>query len=189
MTGLCVASCVKDYDSKSLKTLLLRGHSPDEMIDRTSETALHRACSLYVPSCAMLLLAAGAEFHILNDANRTPLEVLVRSKPWDVAMVMRAFASLGVPCEPVIVRVYPHVPTMYYDERKIPVGRTCRELSALRNELIFTRAFEVCTALRNLRISALEMCEILNWACCPSVQDVPFHKIWDIVTLIKHYTK
>lgn len=183
---MSIMSVVETQNSSALKTLLLRGYCPNELNSQTYQTALHLACSHFIPDCAMLLLAAGADLYALDNKNRTPLEVVVRSNPWNVNMVMRAFASLGIPCEPTITRLFPTFAFMYYDERQIMVGCACPELFAIRNELIVNRAFEVCSALYNLRISALEMCEILLCACCPSARDVPYYKIWRIVVLIKH---
>jgi ankyrin repeat protein len=55
--------------------------------------------------------------------------------------------------------------------------------------LLRQRGFEIAVGLHALEMSALQMCEILSYAFAPLKSIVPFHKVWAIVTKIKHFAK
>jgi hypothetical protein len=44
-----------------------------------------------------------------------------------------------------------------------------------QNDLFRARAFQVCVGLQSLRMSALEMCEVLAHMFAPLESTVPFH--------------
>lgn len=59
------------------------------------------------------------------------------------------------------------------------------QISRQQLVLLKARAMHVCTVL--YECSALEQCTILSFAFWPMPCLVPFHKIWNIVTCVKHF--
>lgn len=173
----------------ALKRLLMRGHDPNTVVGNDGQPALHYACGLFNSRAAFYLIAAGADLYALNNQNQTPLEVLLLGHMFHKSDVFCAMASLGVVLAPTIERVFPNMPVMYFDERQMVIGEGLPNLIRLRRQLINTRVREVCVALHNLRISALELCEILLWSCCPAIHAVSFHVLWNAVVTIKHWKK
>ena len=49
------------------------------------------------------------------------------------------------------------------------------------------RALQVCVGLQSLRISALEMCEILAHMFAPLESLVSFAFAWQVATTVKHF--
>jgi ankyrin repeat protein len=58
-----------------------------------------------------------------------------------------------------------------------------------RFELLRLRAFQVCVGLQSFRLPALVTCEILAHAFAPLESLVAFHRVWAVVTTIKHRLK
>jgi ankyrin repeat protein len=56
-----------------------------------------------------------------------------------------------------------------------------------RFELLRLRAFQVCVGLQSVRLPALVTCEILAHAFAPLESLVAFHRVWAVVTTIKHW--
>jgi hypothetical protein len=51
------------------------------------------------------------------------------------------------------------------------------------------RGFQVCVGLQSLRLPALVLCEILANAFAPLESLIAFHRVWAIVTTIKHFSR
>jgi len=62
-----------------------------------------------------------------------------------------------------------------------------RDIAKTRLDFVRDRAAEVCISLQSLQLNALQMCEILQFACGPVAQLIPFHIWWKIATTIKHF--
>jgi ankyrin repeat protein len=64
------------------------------------------------------------------------------------------------------------------------------DLISLRQKRLFRlRAWQVSIGLQSLRVSALEMCEILVHMFAPLESLVPFHFMWKVVLAVKHFAK
>lgn len=61
------------------------------------------------------------------------------------------------------------------------------DLAAERSKLVRARGAEVCIGLQSLGLDALQMCEILQFACAAAGQFVPFHLLWNIAVKAKHF--
>jgi ankyrin repeat protein len=77
------------------------------------------------------------------------------------------------------------------DRRRVAAAR--EEVAVVRGKLISEqflmlrkRGLEICMALGMLKISTLEMCEILFFAC-PRQQLVPFHLLWALAKTVRHF--
>jgi ankyrin repeat protein len=67
--------------------------------------------------------------------------------------------------------------------------RALRLILARQKQLFRARALQVCVGLQSLRLSALEMCEILTNMFSPLESMVPFHFVWRVVCCVKHFSK
>lgn len=54
-------------------------------------------------------------------------------------------------------------------------------------ELLRLRGFEIVVGLQPLGLSALVTCEILSFAFAPRTSLVPFHRLWAMATIAKHF--
>jgi hypothetical protein len=54
-------------------------------------------------------------------------------------------------------------------------------------DFVSDRARQVCIGLQSLRIDALQMCEVLQFACGAIAPLIPFHIWWKIATTVKHF--
>jgi hypothetical protein len=70
---------------------------------------------------------------------------------------------------------------------KLHVAQALASISKRQFDLMCLRGFEICVGLWRLRMSALELCEIMSFAFAPLESMVPFHKLWAIATKIKHF--
>jgi hypothetical protein len=71
----------------------------------------------------------------------------------------------------------------------IDVESARRRIAKIRLDLVRNRAMQVCIGLQSLGLDALQMCEILQHACCRGrlAQLIPFHIWWKIATTVKHF--
>jgi ankyrin repeat protein len=125
-----------------------------------------------------LLLAAGATVPVQFRVHE--LQCLGVSLPISAA-IATLFAALGT----VIVTENPDL-LRTIEDGKAGALKTI-ELAGFR--AIRARALEVCIALHNLRLSALEQTEILRFACTPFATYLPFHYLWNAVVTVKHFRK
>lgn len=65
--------------------------------------------------------------------------------------------------------------------------RHVKQLIGARLWIIRNRATEICIALQTLRISALELAEIVVAACGTPAQSLPAYIIWNLVICVKHF--
>jgi hypothetical protein len=126
-----------------------------------------------------LLLAAGASVPA-RVYERGLCDFGLRSHQPNIE-IASMLASAGV----VIVTQNPDLLTAIKDG-KAGALKTI-ELAGFR--AIRARALEVCIALHNLRLSALEQTEILRFACTPFATYLPFHYLWNAVVTVKHFRK
>jgi hypothetical protein len=77
-------------------------------------------------------------------------------------------------------------------DRSTPLDRrelaaACNRLAERQFQLLRMRAFQVCVGLQSQRLPALVSCEILSFVFGARESLVPFHRVWAIVTKIKHF--
>jgi hypothetical protein len=70
-----------------------------------------------------------------------------------------------------------------------PEARAIDLILQRQKELFRLRAWQVCIGLQSLRVSALEMCEILTHMFAPLESLVPFHIMWKVVLAVKHFAR
>ena len=62
-----------------------------------------------------------------------------------------------------------------------------REIAKTRLDFVRERALQVCIGLHSRGLDALQMCEILMYACGTLASVIPFHHWWTIATTVKHF--
>jgi ankyrin repeat protein len=67
------------------------------------------------------------------------------------------------------------------------VAWACSRVAQRQFELLKMRALQVCGGLEERQLPALVTCEILSNAFAPRESLVAFHRVWAIVTTIKHF--
>jgi ankyrin repeat protein len=165
--------------------------------DDLGNTACHQARDR---AALHMLFALGATMSAVNYYGQTPLESFLGNSRLgdDLALTL---ASAGFACG------------MATEVERAEIGavviacggRVSAELDAdelLRREadtidsilqhqmaLFRLRAWQVCIGLQSLRVSALEMCKILAYIFAPLESLVPFHVVWDVVRVVKHFER
>jgi ankyrin repeat protein len=138
--------------------------------------------------CALFLLAAGADVCARNIAGQTALHWFVRDEA-DATLVhalLATGADLDIADElGTTVRQELDDGGVTIDADQIDAAR--RDIAEARIDLVRDRALQVCISLQSLALDALQMCEILQFACGPVGSLIPFHVWWKIATTVKHF--
>lgn len=83
-------------------------------------------------------------------------------------------------------------PRQFLAERQVTVDpqqveSARRDIARTRLDFVRDRAMQVCIGLQPLQLDALQLCEILRFACGPLARLITFHQWWKIVTTVKHF--
>jgi ankyrin repeat protein len=120
------------------------------------------------------MIAAGANID-------TDSIVAAASLPRDRHHDFRLESAFTIACVPLpTATVMPSLPP-----RLVNWARHC--VAARQFELLRWRALEVCIGLQTLDLPALITCEILANVFAPRELFVPFHRVWQLVTNVKHF--
>jgi ankyrin repeat protein len=193
------------HQRESIIRLLLRHGADVRACDCNGATPLHHLAAVecrdgsqpYDNTCDALLIGAGADVDALDWAGRTPLEV---------ALSVRAHLSFAVSlvaagaCIPEtnegsklvrdllgLAAIGPSFKLARDPPRSERVARMQAKMARRQWILLKHRALHVCVGLQSLNVAALELCEILANAFAPAELRVPFHRVWTLVTTIKHF--
>jgi ankyrin repeat protein len=184
----CLHSAARDGNVFSLRWLLNAGADLDS-VTADGLTPLHYA---NFHNDAVILLAAGADVCARDNRGRTALHRwtargLLNELP-SLFPLIAAGADLdavddgGNTCRQLLARRQ-----LTIDPEKVEAAR--RDIAKARIDFVRYRALEVCIGLQSLRLDALQVCEILQFACGPSAPLIPFHIWWTIATTVKHFFK
>jgi ankyrin repeat protein len=196
----CVNVCAFYNHHATLRLLISAGANID-LPDEDGNTPLHNTCYANSVRCALVLLAAGADVNAANIANETPCSLASqRSRSVDV---FHALLAAGADFDAVVVdsngrwtfrgsaafarpfHMHHHSDAPVVAETEIDLAR--RRIASAQLEFVRDRAFQVCVGLQPLGLDALQTCEILQHACGPVARCVPFHRWWQIATMVKHH--
>lgn len=161
-------------------------------------------CQMATPATFLALFAAGADFHSPNLAGSTPLQVSLQLGRLDLfGLLVAAGANVDVSNELVmrqqrrqsvlaLVAVCDESPPQ--ESPRAPLSPKMFEwaitfIQVRQFELLRARALEVCVGLQTLELCALQLCCILEHAFAPRESLVPFHKVWALVTAVKHFRR
>jgi hypothetical protein len=145
--------------------------------------------------CARVFLAAGANVNARGNRGETALHLTIsrflygRSED-DILATIHALIVAGAEIDVadmdgVIPRQLMAERGVVVDEAKVECAR--RRIAKQRIDFARGRALQVCIGLRSRSLSALQTCEILQYACGPLAPLIPFHIWWSIATSVKHF--
>jgi ankyrin repeat protein len=189
------ASSICD-DDQHLRWLIEAGADIDN-VNAKGRTPLREACWRSSLRCALTLLAAGADVHIRSVDGRTAchsaVNAIVRgaAAPKKAMLILHALVSAGADIdaadhERVTARQTLERRGLALSDEEVAVARD--RVAKLRLDFVRHRALEVCIGLQSLRLSALQLCEILLNACGPVAPVIRFHQWWQIATTVKHFS-
>jgi ankyrin repeat protein len=177
----CLGSAAARGNVVALRCLLNAGAEVN-VAEKDGETPLHWTNK---HDCAVMLLAAGANVCSRDNIGRTALH-----RAWNGLTAVHSLLAAGADLnatdnagETARQALARHGWTIEPDQ--IEVAR--KDIARTRIDFVRCRALEVCISFQSLRFNALQMCEILVFACGPVAQLVPFHIWWTIATTVKHF--
>jgi ankyrin repeat protein len=142
--------------------------------------------------CTVLLLAAGANVNISDRYGNTPLHCSLIGQHQDAMSMLHALLAAGADLDAVdrqgaTVRQLLAGRQLVVDADNVESAK--RLISKVRLDFVRDRALQVCIGLQSRGLDALQMCEILLFACGPVAPVVAFHHWWKIATTVKHFHK
>jgi ankyrin repeat protein len=183
---------------------ILRAHGANlDAADNDGNTP----CHLFSSSASLaVLFALGANLRAVNHKGETPCDRLAserfyafeRSKWCDSREALLTFASCGAAVETHATSRSDLVAAIlsaggasgpHGTHSNVNHLTACRKIRERQKELFRLRAWQVCTGLQSLRVSALEMCEILEYMFAPLESLVPFDFAWRVVVKVKHFNR
>jgi ankyrin repeat protein len=155
-------------------------------VDKNGFTPLHKVYDL---ECTKLLLACEADVGARDKLGRTALHRVAR-KEVDLN-VLHSLLAAGADLDIADDRgetAREALATRGWTIGPDQVDAARREIAKTRLNLVLDRALQVCIGLQSLRLNALQMCEILQFACLGGRVShlIPFHIWWKIATTVKH---
>lgn len=192
----CALLCALRDETKSLRQLIAAG-ADIERADRDLQTPLHHACRHNHAHAVFLLLAAGASVHAVNNHLRTPAHFAAELDSfYPVAFkteIVVALLAVGADFDACdhrndtprqLAANWGFVPP---SENDLVVAR--KQIASIQLGFVRERALQVCVGLQERNLDALQMCEVLKYACGPIASVIPFHVWWKIATIVKHFRK
>lgn len=200
-SSLCHIAARVDDGGATLRLLLARGANC-HVTDNEGRTPCHNATE----AALMELFAAGASLTAVDHERMTPLRVAAGIGGLsDTRLVtllavgtdIRLADSNGVTPMSSIVFRGQHRSALFAAAGASIVPPLPPKLVAWASgtivhrqfKLMCARAFVVCVALQPLQLPALLSCAILENVFAPMESSVPFHRLWKIVTTIKHFER
>jgi ankyrin repeat protein len=119
----------------------------------------------------LTLLAVGTNVRLADSNGITPMSSAVVRGQHRSALFVAVGASIVPPLPPKLV---------------VWASGT---IAHRQFKLMRARAFVVCVALQQLQLPALLSCAILENVFAPMESMVPFHRLWKIVTTVKHFER
>jgi ankyrin repeat protein len=138
---------------------------------------------------ALALLAGGADACARGPRGRSPLHVAAGcSSTWIVPALLAGGADLDAADDDGVTARQELVDwSVTIDADLVEAAR--RGITKRRLDVVRYRACEVCIGLQSLRLDALQLCEVMLFACGNLAPLIPFHQWWKIATTVKHFRK
>jgi ankyrin repeat protein len=153
-----------------------------------TKSSLIRWRSVRDYDCAVCLLAAGATVHTPDEYRRTPVHMAAMFENVDV---MYALVAAGADLDTADYRGETARQLLAHKRQTIltdKIDTARRDIASARLDFVRYRALQACIGLQSLRLDALQMCEILQFACGRMARStIPFHIWWSIATTVKHF--
>lgn len=189
----CFHDCAYYGTTDYLCLLADRGAAADaDRGDARARTPLHHACANFRTDIVYCLLAMGLDVHARNEWGETPALVMASCRSIDRAM-LAALLVAGADWDAADDEqntVRSHCARLGHEPPSAAeLDAARRRLAAAPLECVRERAVQVSVGLHALELDALQMCAILEHACGPAAPAVPFHRWWQIATLVKHFPR
>jgi ankyrin repeat protein len=168
--------------------LIERGANVDA-VDNNGRTATHDAAFYGHVSCALLLIAGGADANVRDCNGETALHhaMFCQHRARVLPLLVAGGADFDILDNngrtPRMIASHNDVSPVTADDVKS--ARCLIERAQLG--FVLRRAFQVCMGLHSLELDALCMCKILSFSCGPMANVVPFHRWWQVSTMMKHF--
>jgi ankyrin repeat protein len=182
----CVHFATAHHNSPALLWLICRGADVNSSND-LGMSVLHYST---VYNNAILLLAAGAFVHEKDFNHQTPILAHAQAGRRSVVYALLAAGAdldaadlYGDTARLALARLQDN----FVDVDAVSKAR--KDITKKRLDFVRYRALQVCIGLQSLSMPALQICEILLFACGPLAPLVSFHHWWKIVTMVKHFQK
>jgi len=183
--GVTSLLCAAEYGNVVALRWLIEAGADVNSVDIYGSMPLFRVSR---HDCAVVLLAAGANVCARDNNGHTPLHcvALAASSFTAVHSLIAGGADLdaandaGETARQALAR---RGWTLHPDQ----VEAARREIAKTRIDFVRYRALQVCIGLQSLRLNALQMCEILQFACGALALLIPFHIWWATATTVKHF--
>jgi ankyrin repeat protein len=180
----CLHYAARSGNDFSLRWLLNAGADMN-CVRRDGSTPLHNA---NLHSGAVILFAAGANVCARDSNGQTALHRVAWYGLTAVHSLIAAGADLDAADDAgETVRQTLARRGWTIDPDQVEAAR--REIAKARLDFVCHRALQVCIGLQSLELDALQMCEILLFACGPIAPLIPFHIWWTIATTVKHFQR
>lgn len=168
-----------------VRLLLQRGADP-KLLDNDGHAPVHIA----VASAMVVLFAHGVDVDAVTAGGLTRIQ-----------MISKSFAFLHV--DELATLLAARVDLRFRESNRLGADelmsddveieekfRNARACVPMQEWLLFRlRAHQVCVGLESLQLPALVTCEILSFMFGPRTSTVVFHRMWDVATLVKHFTR
>jgi ankyrin repeat protein len=182
----CIHDAVESSNGPALRWLIDAG--ADVNSANVDGTAPLHLVSDY--NCTVALLAAGADVCARELGGSLAIHVAAHGN--DGASVVPALLAAGADLDAAdddgnTAREELDRDGVSVDADSVAAAR--RDIARARVDFVRDRALQVCIGLQSLELDALQMCEILLFACGRVAQAVPFHIWWKIATTAKHFDK
>jgi ankyrin repeat protein len=167
-------------------------------VDDRGNTVCHAACDGAV---LVELFAVGVTMTAKNKAGATPFEFFLTKQQNDDAASTCVAAGIGVGVQTQLESHYTDIimgavviagggfvlsHAGHPDEMQEITEGALSTIFWRQKQMFRLRALEVCLGLQSLRVSALEMYEILAYMFAPLECVVPFSFAWRVVCAVKH---
>ena len=163
---------------------------------RLSAQALEAAVRNQNPAVLALLIDAGIDLRMPNSAGQCVLDLAVTANNvTTLALCLTANVDLPQHLRCTTSRFEAVLREMGYNpigsRYDVPGNVAFEHPRALLHRvglpLWRNRALQICMAMFELDLDALRMHMIVTMACNPLVAEWPFHRLWNIVVLVKHW--
>lgn len=192
-----IALAVAARNVPCLEAMFAAGANPEYVSARGSsllhfyfardDDGVHKCCAGFI----RWLVAAGvnvnardAEGEIAYSRTCTTCMLAMFSVGADFAEGMKS-ADVDSDMWMLLLAVGVDVPESLFHGDKDFVNK--KELATLGVRLVRARLVEVCIGLQSLRLAALQLCEIMLYACQPASILTPFHELWNVAVAVKHF--
>jgi ankyrin repeat protein len=193
-----LCSAASAHTSTNVLRHLIRSGVDLSARNRRRETACFRASSRGLEA----LFAAGANLNVSHSIGETaPYPIAIGdlySRP--VLTLLAAGADVGADLLTAARNLSPDTLSLLVaggalDASEVKsieakaMAKAIGRIAQRQFELLRWRGLEIAVGLQPLGLSALVTCEILSFAFAPQVSLIPFHRVWKIVTTVKHLKK